>query len=98
MQKILSLLGIWSVYQKPNDQYGLKKFKTGWKMTKIDPKMMKIRQIDRNNQKVRTLLQNSFSGQKTGDFPLKSFFWSPNLLGSSFPASHTICTSAYRGA
>ena len=40
------------------------------------------------------LLQNFYSGQKPWDFPLKSDCWSQNLLGSSFPASHTISTSA----
>ena len=70
-------------------------FKIGQKMNKIDPKMWKIRQIaPQNIQKVRKLLQNSYSGQKTRDFPLKSYCWSPILLGSSFPASHTICPSA----
>ena len=44
-------------------------------------------------QKMRNLQQNSYSGQKPRDFPLKSYCWSPNLLGSSFPASDTICTS-----
>ena len=47
----------------------------------------------KNIQKVRKLLQNSYSGQKPWDFPLKSYCWSPNLLGSSFPASDTISTS-----
>ena len=44
-------------------------------------------------QKMRNLQQNSYSGQKPRDFPLKSYCWSQNLLGSSFPASDTICTS-----
>ena len=39
------------------------------------------------------LLQNSYLGQKTRDFNLNSYCWSPNLMGSSFLASHTICTS-----
>ena len=64
----------------------------GQKITKIDPKMLKFRQID-----PKKLLQNSYSGQKTQDFPLKSYCCSPNLLGSSFPASHTISTSGVVG-
>ena len=42
------------------------------------------------------LLQNSYSGRKTRDFPLKSNCWSPNLLESSFPASDIISTFGYR--
>ena len=49
----------------------------------------------KNIKKVRRLLQNSYSGQKSSDFPLKSYCWFPNLLGRSFPASHTISTSVY---
>ena len=51
--------------------------------------------LSKNIQNVRKLLENSYSGQKPWDLPLKSYCWSPNLLGSSFPASHTISTSAW---
>lgn len=46
-----------------------------------------------NIQKVRKLLQNSYSGQKTRDFPLKSYCWSPNLLGTSCLGAATISSS-----
>ena len=42
---------------------------------------------------MHNLLQYSSLGQKTRDFNLNSYCWSPNLMGSSFLASHTICTS-----
>ena len=47
----------------------------------------------KNIQKVHNLLQYSNLGQKMRDFRLNSYCWSPNLMGSSFLASHTICTS-----
>ena len=50
----------------------------------------------KNIQKVCKLLQNSYLGQKPWDFPLKSYCWSPNLLGSSFLASDTISTSVQK--
>ena len=48
-------------------------FKICPKMTKIDRKMLKIRQIDpkyQQQKKMRGLQQNSYSGQKPPDFPL----------------------------
>ena len=48
-----------------------------------------------NIQKLCKLLQNSYSGKRERGRPLKSYCWSPNLLGSSCLAAATICSSAH---
>ena len=91
LEIILSLLGTGSVNPKPTDKRGENMFKIGPKMTKICPKVLRIRQYwPKNIPKVRKLMQKSYSRQKVRDFPSKSYCWSPNLLGTPCPGAATI--------
>ena len=64
-------------------------------MTKIHPKMLKIRQIaPQKIQNVNKLLQKFYSRQKTRELPSKSYCWTSNLLDTSCLGAATICSSA----
>ena len=59
-------------------------FKIDPNMTKIHPKMLKIRQIaPQKIQNVNKLLQKFYSRQKTRELPSKSYCWTSNVLGTS---------------
>ena len=58
------------------------------------PKNIKIlAHWPKNISKVRKVPQNSYSLQKTQDLPSKSYWRSPNLLGTSCPGAATISSS-----
>ena len=47
----------------------------------------------RNIQKVRKLLQKSYSWQTARELPSKSYYWPPNLVGTMCLGAATICSS-----